>query len=49
MLYNLCKRMIENKNFTSKEDMQHKFDVFLLGNRLTEEEYKELTQMLELT
>lgn len=28
ILYNLCKRMIENKNFTSKEDMQHKFDVF---------------------
>lgn len=46
MIFNLCKRMIESKNYTSKEDMLNKLDVFFLGNRITEEEYNELKNML---
>ena len=39
--------MIEHKNYTSKEDMQNKLDVFFLGSRITESEYNELKGMLE--
>ena len=48
MIYKLCKRMIEQKNYESKEEMQNKLDVFFLGNRITEQEYSELKGMLEL-
>jgi len=48
MIYNLCKRMIEMKNYTSKEELQNKLDVFFLGNRITEQEYTELKNMLEV-
>lgn len=47
MIYKLCKRMIEQKNY-DKEEMQNKLDVFFLGNRITEQEYSELKGMLEL-
>lgn len=30
----------------TKEEMQLKFDVFLLNNRITQEEYEELTNLL---
>lgn len=46
MTYNLCKRLIENKTYQSKEDIQLKLDVFLLNNRLTPQEYEELVQLL---
>lgn len=46
MTYNLCKRLIENKTYISKEDMLIKLDVFLLNNRLTQTEYEELVQLL---
>lgn len=47
MIYNLCKRMIQQGNYESKEEMQNKLDVFFLGNRITESEYQELSNMLK--
>jgi hypothetical protein len=46
MTYTYCKKIIENKTYTSKEDMQLKLDVFLLNNRITQEQYNELTGLL---
>ena len=44
--YLLCKRVIENKTYSSKEDMLLRLDVFLLNNRINNEQYNELVQML---
>lgn len=48
MTYKVCKRLIGNKNFNEAEkaDMQMKLDIFLLNNRITQEEYGELVGML---
>lgn len=46
MVYRLCKAKIEKKMYTSKEDMQQMLDVFLAGDRLSFEEYDELTNLL---
>jgi hypothetical protein len=46
MTYTYCKRVIENKTYVSKENIQIKLDVFLLNNRITQEQYNELTAML---
>lgn len=44
MVYKLCKRLIE----TNRADkMQEKLDVFLVNDRLTAEEYTELTGLLK--
>lgn len=45
--YVLCKSMIEGKRYKSVEDMQLKLDVFFATGRLTEEEYTELTSLLQ--
>ena len=45
-MYNLLKLMIEQKNYSTKEDLQHKIDVFYAVNRITEEQYLELTSLL---
>ncbi|ENZ9523007.1 TPA: hypothetical protein ACKOLD_003665 [Clostridioides difficile] len=45
-MYNLLKLMIEQKNYSIKEDLQHKIDVFYTVNRITEEQYLELTSLL---
>lgn len=47
MTYNLCKRLIQAKRF-KKQDMMFKLDVFLLNNRITQEQYEELLQLLEV-
>ena len=47
--YILAKRVITNANYktqTEKDDMQFKLDAFLLNNRVTQDEYNELTQVL---
>ena len=41
--YNLVSDVIDTKKL-SKEDILDKLDVFLLTNRITKEEYKELVQ-----
>jgi hypothetical protein len=46
MTYTYCKKVIENKTYDTVEDMQLKLDVFLLNNRITQENYNELTAML---
>ena len=46
MTYTACKSMITRKSYTSIEDMQQKLDVFLLNDRITQEQYEELTAML---
>lgn len=46
MTYIYCKKVIENKTYGTKEDMQIKLDVFLLNNRITQEQYDELTALL---
>lgn len=48
MTYTVCKKLIEIKEFTQDEadDLQCKLDVFLLNDRIMQEEYEELTGML---
>lgn len=46
LTYRACKSMIDRKSYSSKEDMQEKLDIFLLNNRITEEEYTGLTDKL---
>lgn len=43
MLYRTLKRMIERKN---TEGMEAKLDIFFAANKLTEEEYLELMDLL---
>ena len=45
MTYNLCKKLIENNRYGSKEDMIIKLDVFLLNNRITDMQYNELINL----
>jgi len=45
MTYIYCKRIIERGNY-DKEDMLLKLDIFLLNDRITEEEYNELVSMI---
>jgi hypothetical protein len=46
MTYAYCKKIIENKSYSTKEDMTIKLDVFLLNNRITQEQYSELIGIL---
>lgn len=48
MIYELLKRMLERDNYGDKAEFQHKMDVFFMFNRITEEQYKELTEELKL-
>jgi len=41
-----CKKVIANGTYGTKEEMQIKLDVFLLNNRITQEQYDELTTLL---
>ena len=45
MIYALLKRMITTGNY-KKEDMQNKLDIFFSVNRITEEQYLELTKLI---
>ena len=44
--YMLCKKVIENGAYDSKEEMLFKLDVFLLNNRINQQEYNELAGIL---
>lgn len=46
MTYVYCKKVINNKTYGTIEDIQIKLDVFLLNDRITQEEYNELSGML---
>ena len=45
MTYKVCKRLIQNGNY-EKEDMLIKLDVFLLNDRITQEQYNELIGLI---
>jgi len=46
MTYNNCKKVIANGNYGTKEDMMVKLDVFLLNNRISEDQYNELVESI---
>lgn len=46
MTYARLKKLIERGAY-KKEDMLNKLDVFLMANRITEEQYQELIGMME--
>lgn len=49
--YILCKIAIKNANYKNqkeKDDMQLKLDVFLLNDRIEQDEYEELTELLSV-
>ncbi|MGN0106091.1 MAG: hypothetical protein ACI4A5_00155 [Hominilimicola sp.] len=46
MTYGYCKKIIARGNY-DKEEMLDKLDVFLLAGRITDEQYKELSTMME--
>lgn len=46
MTYKLCIAVIERGTYGTKEEMSEKLDVFLLNNRITEDEYNELISLL---
>lgn len=46
MTYIYCKKVIQNGTYGTREEMLIKLDVFLLNNRITQDEYNELAGML---
>lgn len=46
MTYIYCKKVIQNGTYGTREDMMIKLDVFLLNNRITQDQYTELVAML---
>ena len=44
--YTQAKKIIEGGRYGSKESMMEILDIFLMGNRITADEYKELSQLL---
>lgn len=47
MTYKLCLTVINKNTYGTKEEMLEKLDVFLLNNRITQEEYNGLVNLLE--
>lgn len=47
MMYNVMKNLIDKKYYPTREEAQDKIDVFFAYNRLTQEEYAELCQLIE--
>ena len=45
MTYTRLKKLISRGAY-NKEDMMNKLDVFLMANRITEEQYQELVGMM---
>lgn len=45
MTYTYCKKIIQSGNY-EKEDMQDKLDIFLLNNRISQEQYSELKELM---
>ena len=46
MTYGYCKKIIASGRY-DENSMKDKLDVFLLAERITDDEYKELMQMME--
>ena len=45
-MYNICKKLILIGNY-DKADMTNKLDIYLLKNRITEEQYTELIDLIK--
>lgn len=45
--YTLCKRVIEKGTYGTYGEMMMKLDVFLLNDRITQDEYNELVKLLD--
>ena len=48
-MYNSMKRLISRKFYKTADDAQNKLDVFYAVNRLTDEQYTELTELVQTT
>ena len=48
-MYNSMKRLIIRKFYKTADDAQNKLDVFYAVNRLTDEQYTELTELVQTT
>ena len=48
-MYNSMKRLITRKFYKTAEEAQNKLDVFYAVNRLTDEQYTELTELVQTT
>ena len=46
MVYNLCKKLIQNGSY-EYNSMLNKLDIYLLGDRITEEQYTELKGLMD--
>ncbi|MNI44758.1 hypothetical protein D3C76_344870 [compost metagenome] len=46
MTFTYCKKVIQNRSYGTKDDMLIKLDVFLLNDRITQEQYSELVDVL---
>lgn len=46
-MYNVMKKLITKKFYKTAEEAQIKIDVFYATNRLTDEEYTELSVLIE--
>lgn len=46
-MYNSMKRLIEKHFYKTGEEAQNKLDVFYACNRLSDDEYAELTMLVE--
>lgn len=47
MTYKGCKMKIEKNMYSTQEEMQTMLDVFYMGERINQAEYKELTTLLK--
>ena len=45
-MYNICKKLILIGNY-DKVDMSNKLNIYLLKNRITEEQYTELIDLMK--
>lgn len=46
MTYKLCLKIINKGTYSTKEEMKEKLHILWLNDRLTEEEYNELIELL---
>lgn len=47
MIIELLKRLINKKYYTEKSDIENKLNVFYAMNKITDEEYSDLTLLVE--
>lgn len=48
-MYNSMKRLVTRKFYKTADEAQNKLDVFYAVNRLTDEQYTELTELVQTT